>query len=1418
MFRLQRQHKSSESGEKVDFKFSNFQAIQVPKGWDKLFVSLISVGTGKTVAKSTKAPVRNGNCQWSETLSESLWISKDDSSKELEGCLFKLVVSMGSARSGILGEATVNMAGYMSSTTFAPLSLPLKKCNYGTVLQVKIHCLTPRMKLRDEETKSSNGHAEDQDADSHSMGSKSNGSGGSIARSLRSPSSQDFGSTSHPGKFGSKETSYSPAGSNHSFNSANGSVGRGNFSTRHVDGDSYNVGERQDASSSRDGSPHGDYSAEDASVLIHSSFSSRDTNSGDGMENYKQDFGQSSSAAIVKSSLANAGSSKNLLEAAEDTIEELRDEAKMWERNARQQMLDLDILRRKYSDQSKKLADLEMELSAACTERDGIKKEVEQLKLLLKETMTKQAEIEDSTFESEGITRIRKELEDEIKFQKESNASLAQQLAKNQESNIELVSILQEMEETIEKQKVDIENLSTLQLKFSNLEDSILGYLDENRNLVTQLQQLQESENTLQVKVQMLEQALKEKNDLETEQNLSMQSLLDSEREYKCKLSVKEEELVSLEAKLMESVIERHLEERKLNDENSLELKREIEALKEQVKELERDCTELTNENLELLCKLKNNGRFESEVKELQYQIPYLEETLKKVTEEFQLDTVETSRIFSESLKQLEMAFHQIMKPQNNILSEVSDKCQYYLDDLGKLDSTGTTASKVWARAIPNYIIELNKLLEARITEFEEVFKCAELENKERSNTVEEAQKQLEDYILKVSELSSSKVKLEANLTVLEMDVADKGSVIANLQADLLSKEEEVDFLRRCQLELEVQVANSTKENNQLQETMEIALRESNITSKCLDGLQHDLLVLKSSVDSHVSANKILERKSNELECANRELELHLFKMEEENIQLSERVSGLEAQLRYLTDEKESSRLELENAKCVSTSLQDEIRRLVIDMERQKVDFKQKSLDLENQRSEAQEERDFLKIENQKLQESTVTLTEESNVLQKTNGELKKQKLELHERCRHLESELNVSQKSLTDCSKRIEALEGNIFSVLSEVASKEKTLTVELDALVLENRKQKEKHFMEESLLKQMYLENTTEVENLQREVEHLTKQISATHDERERIASEAVHEVSSLRVDRAKLESAVQEAQSRAKLVEEEIKMVREESEMKVQGLMVELVASKQSHEPLMADHEKMLKLLANYRTSEDKLKTAVSDLELKLTVSEYEHQQLIEETVKLKAQLLKISHLQDDFLAFKRKLSESKFEKEKLEASLNSLSRDYEELKAEKMSCVEKISSLQKKNSEFEDCKRKVIALEDKLLRREGDLTAKEALCAQDAELRNELSQIKRANKQYQLKVKQLEDEKDECLKKAQALKEDLRMMEGVKQEGTKSGSKKVDNEHGQPRGSPRVSGVDHVAKLQLLENELAQALEAKNKYKGQLERWV
>ncbi|KAI7749853.1 hypothetical protein M8C21_027518, partial [Ambrosia artemisiifolia] len=122
------------SGERFEFKFSGLHALQVPKGWDKLSLSLISVETGKTIAKTGRSLVQNGNCQWTENLSVYVWVPHDDASKGLGQCLHKLLISMGSGRSGILGEVTVNLSRHLSSETSTPIAEPLKNCSFGTIL------------------------------------------------------------------------------------------------------------------------------------------------------------------------------------------------------------------------------------------------------------------------------------------------------------------------------------------------------------------------------------------------------------------------------------------------------------------------------------------------------------------------------------------------------------------------------------------------------------------------------------------------------------------------------------------------------------------------------------------------------------------------------------------------------------------------------------------------------------------------------------------------------------------------------------------------------------------------------------------------------------------------------------------------------------------------------------------------------------------------------------------------------------------------------------------------------------------------------------------------------------------------------------------------------------------------------------
>ncbi|KAK0585134.1 hypothetical protein LWI29_023846 [Acer saccharum] len=795
-------------------EFKKVKSGKVPKGWDKLIVSIINVETGKTIAKSGKSLVRNGTCQWKDTLSESIWISQEDSSTELEDCLFKLVVSMGSARSGILGETTLNMTGYMSSSAVVPFSIPLKKCNHGTVLQVKIHCLTPRTK-REDESKDLISLEEDQNVESGNIDIKSDESDSTQTRS----SSKVLISVSQEEELEIRGTSFSASGSQHSYDTAEGSEEGEKFSSRNnLTGDNgdKSIG-KPESTSSQNNVPQGRYQVVKNSESYHSSNNSENTSSSNSSVINQQE--------LAASTFGISASSKSFLEAAETTIEELRAESKMWERNSQKLMLDSDVLRKEVSDLSKKQSYLETELSAACAERDGLRDEVEQLKLMSEKSMVKPTTLEESTFQDKGVTHIQMELEGEIKYQKESNTNLASQLKRSQESNIELVTVLQELEETIEKQKLEIENLSSLQSKFNNMENSIQVNIEENKKTVLQLQQLQESEKNLQAKVQLLEQALEENN----------QSLSDIQTEYEVKLSAKDDEIVSLEAKLSESHNEKYSAD--------AELRREIEDLKGKLEELERDCTELTDENLDLLFKLK------------------------------------------------EM----------------------------KSNSAGERAS---------LILSSSELLENSSSRSEVSDPESEVHNLEEKIKKKVSREIENHYDVQIQQLENIKTELQVKVTGLTEELSQKVYEIERFEAKILSKEEKIKYLQRCESESQAKVASLQEENILLEGNMKIVSRESDIATKRLNDLQNDILVLSSSVDSHVSANRTLEKKSSELESEKHELELHLSEVENENSQLSACISSLEAQLRSLMDERESRELELENSNSVAMNLQDEVTRL----------------------------------------------------------------------------------------------------------------------------------------------------------------------------------------------------------------------------------------------------------------------------------------------------------------------------------------------------------------------------------------------------------------------------------------------------------------------------------------------------------
>ncbi|KAD5508510.1 hypothetical protein E3N88_16213 [Mikania micrantha] len=527
-----------------------------------------------------------------------------------------------------------------------------------------------------------------------------------------------------------------------------------------------------------------------------------------------------------------------------------------------------------------------------------------------------------------------------------------------------------------------------------------------------------------------------------------------------------------------------------------------------------------------------------------------------------------------------------------------------------------------------------------------------------------------EDAIEELLEQAFENKRISNNQTCLDLEKEYKTTLsveeenVDNLESKLSERKEiEKDQMREIQL-LKMEVSEEKKER---QESMEISLNESNITSTCLDNLRNDLIMLSSSLDSQVSTNKSLEQKVMKLEKVKGEMELNLFKMEEENIKLLDHVAKLESQLNRVKDEHEITRLELEDSESAKSELQNEVKNLQ---------------NVEKLLLNAQEECEYVKSEKKKLQESAENLIEECNTLQKSYEDMTKGNAELYD----------------------------------------------QYSCLVIELR---------------------SETEKFQKEVKHLKEEVSRIDEQK-----------STLNSGISNLESSLTEVHLKTEMTENEIQTVREVSELKIQDLTTELAAIKQNYKKLMTNHKKNSKLL---------------------TVSEQERQQLIEEAANLK----------DVVLDYKQKIGKLKNEKCNLEAALHSVSKGFEELKAEKMSFFNKMS-------EFEDCKIQRNALEVKLSRLEGDLKAKNASHLHDADLKNKIRRIKSANLQYQLKIQQLEGEKKECLKKI----EDLQLLSASTKTGVHETCSQED--------------TNYAAKIKMLRAELNEALDANNKYKVQLQK--
>ncbi|KAK7356425.1 hypothetical protein VNO80_15696 [Phaseolus coccineus] len=1326
--------------ERLDFKFYDFQALQIEKGWNNIFVSIISIETGETIAKSGKASVQNGKCHWEDSMLSTMWISHD-LLQHNESFLLKLVVAMGSARFGTLGEATINLASYIRPEV-STASLPLRQhCSHGTILQVKIQCLTQRSKHR----KEANSLVEEMSVCSDDVDSISDLSDNTFSRTSGSSYRDHLENTYHRRELSSKRISPLATCSDHDTGSSL-SFWIGKFPQQsNVCGLKKNMNEKQDSTYSE----NSHYPLYDTSGSIDSSPVT--SSSGTRLQGKIEEFGKVSHASDTRLTRS-VGSSNDLLGVAQVTIDLLHGEAKMWEENATKLMVDVERLQEHLHKKSKNKKELEMELSVSRKEINTLKDEIQLLTSTIKQNDSRNLKLL-----IEEMDNTIKELKDEINYQKGLNCEL-ELIKKTQEPKIDLVSILQKLEEIKEKQEMKISGLSMNCLPFQDdeinsraLEDSEeedfslskevlpekmkkefsrsdadLGTyenairclhegieLQEFQNLKLEHQLMQEKHKNMESTIQFLEKTLIDKDqEMQTARCFMAQTLEENEAKWRSRLFEKGKQIINFEKKLSDGVYA---------------FGNEILSLTQRVQDLEAEYCEHGESRKNLIISSSFSSNFPLFCSDS--------------------STINITEVFLELYKQLKLSVEKL-RGQENLLGQMTltknENCSS-LSDLSK--DSGKIDLKELTEAILCTIILLKKLLETTSFEYK-INSQDELVGRKigdgtvHQNEVRDCSVKENIFLIFSQELRNIQAKLMSDSPPHTKNQQVGSAETNNLKSDNTPGKEK-SCPRYSKLELET----------------EVSYLQSKISSSFSTDFLNDMKFHCWTKDSHTLISKNHVRNPSFESCDDEGNVL--FGLEEEKVQLSERVLDLEAEMRHLIEEKESTHLALENTENVVKNLQAEIRRMEGLNEAQEVELKRKE-SMQKIWKEAQEECSFLKVANLELQATNEKLIEESKALQTTNDELRMQNLDLHGQCTVLDSKLGESHIAFSDMLKLVEELEYQFTSMQEEIALKEKTINVDIDCIHEESRKQDEKFIIEEKFLTQMNLEKTAEVGYLQREVEHLRDQISGIYDRHKRMASNTVLEVYDLCADKAMIEAALQQEQENVRLHEAKLDNLQAEYKVMMQNNTEELAASRANQETLMVNHENVVALLDTVKSNEEKLKGTVRGLEAELKASELERLQATEEIFELEVQLQKTEMLQDEIFILKRSLYEAEFEFRRLEASYQTLSLEFEELKTKNLSYIRRISTTEKVTSELEDCKRSKIELEEKILRLQWNLKTKEASCLNNAQLKYEIAEMTKDNAELHRKKDFLQQENEEYKNRVKDFEERLKQKKDVKED--------------------------------------------------------
>ncbi|CAI9092211.1 OLC1v1027399C1 [Oldenlandia corymbosa var. corymbosa] len=648
----------SEKKIKAVFKMQ-FQASQVPKLKAKnLMISLVPADVGKPTARLGKSPIIEGTCSWENPVYETMKLVKETKTGKFKGKFYYFVVSTGSSKSGLVGEALIDFVDFIEAVNPVMISMPLEATETGALLHVTIQNLEGNLDERSVEEDES----PKTDYYSGSLDSQLGENDRTENKNLEDTQDQQPNGITH--LYEQKI----------SFSSDDQSQDNMYRASPDILGDMYQI------------SP--DWSFKDTS---HKSVTER----------------------------ANSPRKKCAPEKMQlhpDEVDRMNTQIKTLERQAEMADLELQSLRRHTAKETTKVQELTGRIVSLTHEKDALKAECEQLKTSLKSMQ--ESEVSNNSLPTENLSNTSEEINQELSRQKQLNKRLKFQLQKTEDSNSELILTVRGLKEELNRKNTEVHHLSA-KLKANKsepkaqpdahmyrtgrkketkeLEENVeeqndtdeLEYLkQELRSLTNELELSRKENEELKLQIQHLNQGYeivkKDKDEVYSTLQQKQVEIMEMQNEYSESLNTVRK------LKLQEESFMREIEKQALLHSEALstidELETEVKSLEERLEREANDFQDKLTEVSEAKAQQEQRVmRAEEALRNANWSKTKMTERLR---EEFRKETEEMTSKINESEKLAAQAVAEAdeLRQQNeslqNLLQKTNVELQAYKEKL----------------------------------------------------------------------------------------------------------------------------------------------------------------------------------------------------------------------------------------------------------------------------------------------------------------------------------------------------------------------------------------------------------------------------------------------------------------------------------------------------------------------------------------------------------------------------------------------------------------------------------------------------------------------------------------------------------------------------------------------------------------